>query len=1040
MSTKLNTLTPTGPGDLMSTEPSIQMSMEPTSQMSTAPNNHMSTGPNIHMSTGSNDQMSTEPNIQMSTKPTSQMSTSLTHQMSTGSMHLTSTGPTKQMSTGPTTQPSTGLTTQPSTWPTIQQTTAKDLVPPPQPTHHQLTELLSTDGFEPQYLPEEPVSVDETHTDDPCTVTVHDLDVIFNCSGRHLNDLDDLRFPREITYLYLDHNKVDVVPKATFNHLENLRVLNLSYNRIQFIDPNAFDGLINLEILSLEFNQLSMSGKSLPPNIFSQLTNLKDLGLLQGNQSNTDQYPNDLFSPLINLEHLTLDTAGETLNFNKQFQNLTHLIRLELSGSVKVISETSFSNLQNLQELTISGLPNIQNFSRFSFSPLTRLRILKIARVYIGVRRILSLFAPFVNKTMRLIHLDSVYLNSSSDAAQILSKNETFLSGKMTKYLRKICVEEFVLHNGNIYNVKPEAFANAPVWDQCLKKFDLSFNPIVGTAFGFAHIIKLKRLESFIVSDVFRACYDSQPFKDFPVPVHKTEVDFSRDGEASKRKVRSLADDNTGNIFSTGSNLAFNSKNSKRSLPNFINKTNNFVLPIKTEEKRNRKFIVSLSTSLQKIVCKRFIASNNMRVDITFLNSQNIRLFDFEDSGFYDFTGSIVGLTGLETIILSGNYMANLAPTFFDSMTSVQKLAMSKCNLNVHFMSKSSGRIVANLATLKQLDWSQNSLVMLAPGTFSKNSQIEYLNLAKNKFKHFPFEIKNTPLLQKLDLRFNSIATIDSRYRDELDNLANKFGSFYLYLSGNILSCSCQNLPFLQWLRRTWVVLDNGGNYTCMSKDGTLTYTADYYSMDILWRMCWSQFFFSLSLIILCIIVIGFSCVFLITRNKNSIRSLALQLLAGFEIKSASDYKTGVFLGYADCEYQFPCTELKDYIEDSLGLSTYISHRDLLPSATVASAIVDAINASWRVVLVFSQSFIQDDEWSLFTIRSAMYSQTPANPERVIVLVLEELRHRLPSDLLGEVADDNIVVLRDWKLDADTRRKLSNLLQSSCVPRLGKYR
>ncbi|KAI8779917.1 toll receptor 4, partial [Biomphalaria glabrata] len=67
-------------------------------------------------------------------------------------------------------------------------------------------------------------------------------------------------------------------------------------------------------------------------------------------------------------------------------------------------------------------------------------------------------------------------------------------------------------------------------------------------------------------------------------------------------------------------------------------------------------------------------------------------------------------------------------------------------------------------------------------------------------------------------------------------------------------------------------------------------------------------------------------------------------------------------------DYQFPCIELREYLERNLKLSTFIIDRDLLASLDKASGIVDAINSCWRVLLVCSKSFLEDEDWSMFTM------------------------------------------------------------------------
>lgn len=82
---------------------------------------------------------------------------------------------------------------------------------------------------------------------------------------------------------------------------------------------------------------------------------------------------------------------------------------------------------------------------------------------------------------------------------------------------------------------------------------------------------------------------------------------------------------------------------------------------------------------------------------------------------------------------------------------------------------------------------------------------------------------------------------------------------------------------------------------------------------------------------------------------------------------------------------------------------------------------MNAINSSWRIILIFSANFLVYDDWAMFTTRSAIYGLSPANPARIVVLVLENLHYRLPQELLCWVTEDNILVLSSWEMN-DTLR------------------
>lgn len=118
------------------------------------------------------------------------------------------------------------------------------------------------------------------------------------------NNLTELREGQlaglsQLTWLYLDHNSIDVVeegafdklrrvkeldlsnnrieslPNGTFRPLPNLRILDLSYNRLQVLEPDLFHGLRKLTNLHLRYNAL----KFVPVRIFQDCRSMQFLDL-----------------------------------------------------------------------------------------------------------------------------------------------------------------------------------------------------------------------------------------------------------------------------------------------------------------------------------------------------------------------------------------------------------------------------------------------------------------------------------------------------------------------------------------------------------------------------------------------------------------------------------------------------------------------------------------------------------------------------------------------------------------------------------------
>ncbi|TWW59267.1 hypothetical protein D4764_06G0007970 [Takifugu flavidus] len=94
------------------------------------------------------------------------------------------------------------------------------------------------------------------------------------------NNLTELREGQlvglsQLTWLYLDHNSIDIVEEGAFDRLRRVKELDLSSNRIESLPNGTFRPLPNLRILDLSYNRL----QALEADLFLGLRKLKNLHL-----------------------------------------------------------------------------------------------------------------------------------------------------------------------------------------------------------------------------------------------------------------------------------------------------------------------------------------------------------------------------------------------------------------------------------------------------------------------------------------------------------------------------------------------------------------------------------------------------------------------------------------------------------------------------------------------------------------------------------------------------------------------------------------
>ncbi|KAH9502209.1 hypothetical protein Btru_070397 [Bulinus truncatus] len=318
-------------------------------------------------------------------------------------------------------------------------------------------------------------------------------------------------------------------------------------------------------------------------------------------------------------------------------------------------------------------------------------------------------------------------------------------------------------------------------------------------------------------------------------------------------------------------------------------------------------------------------------------------------------------------------------------------------------------------------------------GTFESNKKLTFLNLEGNRFTSIPIDLRICPSLLNLNIKINSFTSLDQRSMKMLEDSVTRTGQFNLSLSGNLLSCSCSNFLFLEWIQETRVSLENNGNYTCLDNDFQLSCTKCIQDFEDLWRKCSGQEFLYASIVMLCTTLISILVVFLLSQKKNFLLSMLYEFVNGFRLNTIKDYPHKVYIVQTEtCDKSrdnFITHVLTPYFEDVLGLRTFLTRRDGLPGLTHLAAHLDPIPDSWRVVFLLSRGF-EGDKMLQFIVSTAIAAQSPANPGQLVFLVHEDYLDLVPNEWYNAVPPENIILLSTLELNYRVEQTLrTRLLQ-----------
>ncbi|KAH9489471.1 hypothetical protein Btru_037738 [Bulinus truncatus] len=594
-------------------------------------------------------------------------------------------------------------------------------------------------------------------------------------------------------------------------------VYSLQDNMLTYIEPETFQGLINLQYLNLENNKLDLF--TLPVDIFSDLINLSDLLIMQSKERSTPTilnenyfyqgtFPDTMFGNLTTLTFLSISTLqSSSLYFNKEFNNLNRLSSLTVSAPFCEIINNSFENVRFVQNLYL--LHTSTPFSHEALRSFYNVQNITYSMIPMCLREAIQTLIPLKNKNLTYLRFHQV---KRQDESRTLNYEDGVLTVAM-EILEQICIENLILENNDLLIINFGWYIGTKL-KKCLTSLTIFDNIII----DFSSIYSLQYL-TVLKQVVINGITFTEANHDSRVAIYKRSIQSRNNGPFYRTNVHS-------------------SVNTRLDLTNC--KLNGTIIDIPLNYSIES---ISLSSFLVSPITVVIIYSSEslLELSLTHLNLVEICFKPNEKQ-------QIEGLPNLRMLNISFNDLSNLYPEFFDKYPSLEILSMQHSQLRRTFIFQYSYRLFQNLIHLQHLDISYNSLDMLSIKTFQTNPNLKSFNISLNKFVNIPFDLKLTEKLQILDISENAITTLSNMERDQIERNRENLGRFELYLSGNILSCGCNNLQFLKWLQMTNVMIDKDRNFTCINKEGVLSFTLAYSDIEGLWRECWGLYHFNIAM------------------------------------------------------------------------------------------------------------------------------------------------------------------------------------------------
>ncbi|XP_050977056.1 toll-like receptor 8b [Labeo rohita] len=554
----------------------------------------------------------------------------------------------------------------------------------------------------------------------PCDVTLSNISVILDCSGRSLK-----RIPKNLiwntTELDFADNKIEYLPKDAFWNLSNVTQINLRKNQIEKClekDNGVFSRLVNLETLLLDDNKMTAFPRDLPPG-------LRKLSLSSNNIKTIG--PSD-FAGTKKLKILRLNkncyhnVSLELTIHNETFQHL-NLTDLELSKNG--LRKIPFSLPRSLCQLSLL-LNRIDSVHAYDLNSLTNLRILDLSG-----NCPFCFTAPFPCTTCQT---KNNALQIHPDAFSKLSK-----------------LQDLRLSGNSLRTINPSWFRNLPR----LKYLYLSFNSLISEFESGQFFSVLPKVE------VIDFSYNN------PSQTFNQRLKLSK-GFASLESLQTLHLE--GYIFHKLCEEDLQPLFGLRNL-SVLNLGVNFVQHVNLSVFRNFR-----NLSLISLIDNRLTFTNPFRREecgsniLSDDNEGNHRegpyIHTNEQFRHYPpFTKAECLATGA-VLDLSRNNIYHVNPSIFTGAENIACLNLSSNFIVSYF----NGTEFAHFPKLKYLDLSHNRVYMRSDSALNELNELEVLDLSHNK--HY-FEVagvrnslafmENLPFLKVLNLSWNEINSLTNK-------------------------------------------------------------------------------------------------------------------------------------------------------------------------------------------------------------------------------------------------------------------------------------
>ncbi len=367
----------------------------------------------------------------------------------------------------------------------------------------------------------------------------------------------------------------------------------------------------------------------------------------------------------------------------------------------------------------------------------------------------------------------------------------------------------------------------------------------------------------------------------------------------------------------------------------------------------------------------------------------------------------------------------------FTNFASFQHLGRLKYLLlggNRMEMENATDRVRLNgVSELLVLDLEGTGLDILNENEFEHVPNLEILNLSRNSLRQFEVNISGLWKLSLLNISGNLISVLPPVVRDHLDTLASS-SNITVDLSGNsFLSCHCQNLDFVRWMKKSPV--------TFAARDATLCTHPNVgvvqpwgVNLGDLSAFCFPSYteiiltavFSSVSATALIFVI------FMCYRKRWTVRFYLHALKSAWSRDENRNkkltfkkYTYSAFVVYSSEDRRWVHDVLMKKLEEEHNMRLCIHYRDFKPGYFIEDTIVESIDRSRKTILILSPDFLKSD-WCYFEYKMARQVLVTERRDVIVLVILKSLPGKYLSRSLSKMLQKKTYL--EWTTDPDGQK------------------